>query len=136
MNGVRGVSNRGGGIRPQEKTVQSGGQFTVARAAIAAEPAIAASAAISGLIGLQDEAAPARRDQAARRGSEMILHDLAKLQIALLGGHAAGAVLALRDALAYLPQAADPQLNSIVAAIRLRAGIELARRGQLGAASS
>ncbi len=129
MNGVRGVSGPSGGTRLQGQAVQRGNRFTVPEPAIEAGHAVIASASIAGLIALQDEAAPARRNQAARRNGEAMLDDLSRLQAAFLGAQAPGAVSALRQALAASPQAADPQLNHILASIRLRARIELAKRG-------
>lgn len=130
MNGVRGVSGARGMGRQQTLAIGRGGQFDVAAPAIAAEP-VSVALAIGGLLSLQDEAAPARRDLAARRGGEAILQDLSRLQTALLGGHAPGALDALRETVARLPQAADPQLTEILVLIRLRASIELARHQSL-----
>jgi hypothetical protein len=128
MTGIRNVSGIGGAPRLQGRTVQRAGSFSVAGLAPRPESAVTAAAAVTGLIAVQDEAAPARRNQAARRGGEAILHDLSRLQAALLGGQAPGAATALRDTLARLPEAVDPVLNGILTSIRLRARIELARR--------
>jgi hypothetical protein len=129
MNGVRGVSGAGYGIKTAGRTERRGTGFAVAEPAPLAEPIVIAAAAISGLVAIQDEAAPVRRNHAARQGGEAVLRDLSKLQLALLGGQPSGAAAVLRETLARLPEAVDPQLNTILASIRLRASIELARRG-------
>ena len=126
MNGVRGIGGAGGAGRVQAQPVKRSERFNVAGPATMAEP-VAIASAINGLIGLQDEAAPARRDLAARRGGEAVLRGLSSLQTALLGNDASAALAALRETVAQLPQAADPRLSGIIASIRLRASIELTR---------
>lgn len=101
------------------------------------------TASMEGLLGLQEHfppdavATPAARDREARRHGNALLAALAELQSLLIGtaGLSAGAppdVRLLAGRLAGLagsiPAAADPGLRSIVAAIGLRAQIELARR--------
>ena len=82
---------------------------------------------LSGLIVLQDAEPP--RDRAARRRGQDILAALAELQRGLLGGEEGGALSRLASLIGELPQAADPRLGSVLAAVALRARIELARRG-------
>lgn len=89
-----------------------------------------ASVVMTGLLAVQDDAAPAQRDRAARRGGTAILTELSRLQAALLGNQDASMLDSLGDSLARLPEAATPHLNGILAAIRVRARIELARRGR------
>jgi hypothetical protein len=78
--------------------------------------------------------APALRDRQARRHAEAVLAQLAALQCALLGdmpglGDEPGTALARLAGLAETaPEAADPGLAAVLAAVTLRARIELARR--------
>ena len=83
-------------------------------------------AGLSALIGLQAETEPVADREARRHGQELLTH-LAALHRALLeaGG---GGLDALRGLVAAAPAAAqDPRLADAVAAIRLRAMVELAR---------
>ncbi|MHB1304877.1 MAG: flagellar assembly protein FliX [Acidiphilium sp.] len=84
---------------------------------------------LGALLALQDEAAAPRRDRAARRGGESVLGALARLQAAMLddGGDLSG----LREAISRMTEPADPALAAIIAAIRLRARVELARRDRV-----
>ena len=91
------------------------------------------AAGLSALLGLQEhqaliDAEPRERDRRARRQGLAMLAALTDLQICLAGGDS-GAVL---DRLAILagtmPAAADPVLAHVLAAIALRARVEIARR--------
>lgn len=74
-------------------------------------------------------AAAAMRDAAALDGAQSLLDGLRALQRGMLEGTTdPGDLGALADRLATLPQAADPELRAAVAAVALRAAIELARR--------
>ena len=85
--------------------------------------------ALSGLLALQEAGAEAPRDRAARRRGQDILAALAALQRALLAGEGPEDTLARLAALtADLPRALDPHLDRILAAIALRARVEMARR--------
>jgi hypothetical protein len=97
---------------------------------------------MEGLLGLQEQApdapsVPAVRDREARRHGQAVLSLLAELQLVLVGSGSApeaspaslallaGRLSALTDA---VPVASDPGLRAIIAAIALRARVELARR--------
>lgn len=87
-----------------------------------------AAAVLSGLLALQ-ETDPDVRDRSARRRGQDILAALAELQRALLAGGGSADVLGRLAALtADLPRALDPRLERILAAITLRARVEMARR--------
>ncbi|MDR3537444.1 MAG: flagellar assembly protein FliX [Acetobacteraceae bacterium] len=118
-------------------TAQGGPGFSVAAeqadAAADATPAAAvAPTVLEAMLGLQEMDPTAEHDRRARRHGQSVLAALAALQAALLGspdrtesatlGHLAGLV-------ATMPQAADPTLASVLSAVRLRAMVELARRG-------
>ena len=90
----------------------------------------AAPATLAGLLALQEAAAPAPRDRAARRHGQVLLGGLAALQRALLGAGGAGAALDhLATLLAAAPPADEPGLAALLDAIALRCRIELARHG-------
>jgi len=99
-------------------------------AALSAPAEAAAPATLAGLLALQEAAAPAPRDRAARRHGQVLLGGLAALQRALLGAGGAGAALDhLATLLAAAPPAEDPGLAALLDAIALRCRIELARHG-------
>jgi len=120
--------------QPVTRTAQatSGAAFAVAAESDAAPAVVSAlngPAALAGLLALQEAEATPVRDRAARRRGRDILGALTGLQRALLGDEdSAAATGRLSALLAHVPLAEDPQLNGILAAIRLRARIELARR--------
>lgn len=99
-----------------------------------AEPAAApvpppALAMLDGVLALQEAEADAARDRRARRQGSALLDALAEVQLALLHGVSDRESLAGLQAVAeHVPDAADPRLRAIVAAILLRARVELARR--------
>ncbi|MGA9864976.1 MAG: flagellar assembly protein FliX [Acetobacteraceae bacterium] len=94
----------------------------------AAEP-LSGVAGLSGLLALQESESVPIRDRDARRRGRDILAALGALQRGLLGGaDPDGATVRLAALLAEPSVAADPGLNAILSAIRLRARIELARR--------
>lgn len=85
--------------------------------------------AMTSLLAMQEVESDAQQDREARRHGEAVIEQLAELQRALLWN--AGPDL---DRLARLLDqpvaAADPGLAGLMRAIRLRAGIELARRSR------
>ena len=94
------------------------------------------AAFMEGLLGLQEQApnAPAVRDREARRHGQALLSALAEMQLSLVGSRGSPASLArVGERLSALadgvPVAADPRLREVVAAITLRARVELARCG-------
>lgn len=70
---------------------------------------------------------PERRDRAARQDAAQILHDLGRVQIAMLGGRLDLDGLRRIDTLASRLAPADPELGELCRAISARARIELAR---------
>ncbi|MCF3946691.1 flagellar assembly protein FliX [Acidiphilium sp. AL] len=95
------------------------------------QAAVVTPAGLTGLIALQDDESPSRRDRAAQRGARQALDALGELQAALLGGSQSTAMAALNDAVERMAEPADPALGAIIGAIRLRARIELARRRRI-----
>ncbi len=90
----------------------------------------AAAAAVDGLLLLQQVEDGPTRDRQARRHGRALLEGLGALQRALLGGEDDPAALDRLAALvAHCPDAADPALRGTLAAVALRARVELARRG-------
>ncbi len=95
------------------------------------------AAFMEGLLGLQEATAEApsvagARDREARRHGQALLSALAEMQLSLVAQGDAPAALAslsvrMSGLAAAVPLAADPRLRAIVAAIALRARLELAR---------
>lgn len=80
------------------------------------------------LLFLQEVESPQERDARSRRHGTALLDLLAKLQHGLLDGAAPGEVLQDLQALTTQPiVAANPGLQDVVAAITLRAHVEIAR---------
>ncbi len=92
---------------------------------------------LSAMLALQEMPDPAVGDREAHRHGREMLEELAALQRELLAGVGANPGPADRRRLARLagtvPQAADPGLREAVAAIALRARLELARLEVAGA---
>lgn len=79
------------------------------------------------LLAMQEAESDAQQDREARQHGESLMEELRALHHALLG--AGGPDLARLAQLASRPvTASDPQLAGVLRAIRLRAGVELARR--------
>ena len=115
-----------------QRRAGSGGSFRVAAGAgRAVAPGLAAeNVAAAGLLALQEwpeEGARRERDQAARRHGEALLEALADVQRDMLD-EAAPDLARLAALAGAVPEAADPELRAVVAAVTLRARIELARR--------
>ncbi len=94
------------------------------------------AAFMEGLLGLQElsadaAAVPALRDREARRRGQALLAALGEMQLMLAGDGPPGSLARLCERLAALadavPGAADPRLGAVLAAIVLRARVELAR---------
>ncbi|MEO9188725.1 MAG: flagellar assembly protein FliX [Acetobacteraceae bacterium] len=131
LGGIERMTGAPAAVRVSQPSL--GTAFAVPAAADTAPPlpvsALGASGALSGLLALQEAGGAPVRDREARRRGRDILGALTELQRALLGGLGSdGAITRLSALLADLPMAADPRLNAILAAIRLRARVELARR--------
>jgi len=106
-----------------------GGGFTLPGAAGGAQAVISAGAvAMGGLLALQEAGGEAVQDRAARRRGRDVLAELTQLQRALLGGGVSSEHLSrLAGLLEAMPVASDPALRASLAAIALRAQVELAR---------
>lgn len=103
---------------------QAAGAASETREAAAAEGVTIAAS----LIALQETMLAAERDREARARAEAMIEELVHLQRAMLGGRLAPERLAELAALADRPGlAADGRLAEIVAAVSLRAKVELAR---------
>ena len=85
--------------------------------------------AVASLLALQESESGLQQDREARQHGEAVMDELTELQRALLGED--GPDL---DRLALLVArpvtVSDPALAGVLRAVRLRAGIELARRGR------
>ena len=109
------------------------GGFAVAEPGpgVAGPAATTATAALDGLLQLQEFDDTATRDRQARRHGHALLQELAELQRSLLGdGPLEGVLDRLNSLVETLPLAADPGLAATISAIALRARVELARRGR------
>jgi len=148
-----GLAGQGGGITPQarQKSPQEGKRTMLPpiRVSHAAQrPAASRRAGGSGfalpaadgpptaaplesvmpfaLLGLQHERTRAERDAAAERRGQGLMRELQALQLALLSGGPDPASLARVALLSEGEAGADPVLQEIIAAISLRARVELA----------
>jgi hypothetical protein len=102
------------------------------QAADSAAPEAASAAPLGGvtLLGVQEAGAAAERDSRGRKRASQMLDELARLQADLLAGRADAVALERLARLAEGEAPADPALAEILAAVSLRARIELARRGR------
>jgi len=105
----------------------SGSGFTLPEADAAPTTAPLDAVTPFGLLGLQQGWSPAERDAAAQRRGQGLLRELQGLQLALLSGETDPASLARVALLSEGEAGADPALREIIAAISLRARVELAR---------
>lgn len=118
---------RAGALRTAPGRQQAG--FSVAEQAcsVSETPALP-SVSIDPLLFLQEVDPPQERDARSRRHGKALLDLLAKMQYAMLDGASAHDVLDELQALSGQPiVAADPKLQEAVAAITLRAHVEIAR---------
>ena len=91
---------------------------------------VAAPVGFAGLVGLQEAPDDNAREEPARRHAGALLAELAALQRALLAGGDPSTVLGRLDTmLDVTPATGSPALLTLIAAVRLRARVELARRG-------
>ncbi|MGC8524785.1 MAG: flagellar assembly protein FliX [Acidibrevibacterium sp.] len=140
MIGIIGPFGPGGVRETAPRKASSKLRFAVSSDAAAETAAPAASAAIGGLeaiLLLQEAGDEGVADQKARRHGRDLLEELAALQRALLApaGESGGektVVLARLAALAEMNpgEARDPALRAAVAAVVLRARVELARHAR------
>jgi hypothetical protein len=132
---VRGVTGRAA-AGPARGARAPAGAFRLGPASGGAEAAPAQGAAAPqgvALLALQEAAPAAERDARARRRGQALLKELSALQAGLLAGRVDPARLRALAALSGGDPAADPALAAILAAISLRARVELARLGMEGA---
>ncbi len=110
----------------------SGGDFAVGASATSAAGPVGGTASVAGVVGmllLQEVADAPTRDRQARRHGRALLEGLTELQRALLGdGDDSAALDRLAALVEHCPEAADPALRATLAAVALRARVELARR--------
>lgn len=86
--------------------------------------------ALDAMLALQETEVESEQDRVARRYGQAVLATLDMLHRVLLAGGDVARVLERLHTLADgAPRAADPALASILDSIRLRAWVELARRG-------
>jgi hypothetical protein len=88
---------------------------------------------LDAMLTLQEMDPTTERERVARRHAQSMLAVLAALQTALLNGEAGddpATLNRLASLLASMPATADPALAGLLAAVRLRTRIELARRGR------
>ena len=89
-----------------------------------------APVALDAMLALQEAEVETEQDRIALRYGQAVLATLEALQrILLAGGDVAGALDRLHGLADGTPRAADPPLAAILDSIRLRARVELARRG-------
>ena len=92
--------------------------------------AVGGPVGMGGLLGLQEFGGDRGGDSPARHQADTLLTELAALQRTLLGGGDPGAVLERLDGmLGSVPTAGSPVLLALLGAVRMRARVELARRG-------
>ncbi len=85
--------------------------------------------AVASLLALQESESGLQQDREARQHGEAVMDELTELQRALLGED--GPDLDRLTLLVARPvTVSDPALAGVLRAVRLRAGIELARRGR------
>ena len=118
-----------GGTTPAQRAPRAVGFSVRGDAAEPHTTASAAAATPASFLALQDTAPPHPDPRRAHRQASVALDELRGLQMDLLAGIADRARLARLAALASaLPTTTDPTLREGMAAIALRARLELARR--------
>ncbi len=125
--GVRSVERLRTAVAGKSRAV---GRFQINQPTNVATPEVALLG-LSGFLSLQDDAAPERRDRRARRDGEQVLAALQSIQLGLLDESGPGLeaqFCRLDRALGEMNAPADPTLAAILAQIRLRGQVELARR--------
>ena len=125
---VVGVSRAATGAVPVRRGKAEPGFRVRAEPAGQTEAAVGtAGVALTSLLAMQEVESGAQQDREARRHGDAVLDELTELHLALLGGD--GPDLGRLAKLVERPVvAADPGLAGVLRAVRMRAGIELARR--------
>lgn len=135
MTGITGLGRTAaaaGAYAPSRTaTAGGGGAFRVSeRTEGQAVSAAGSAGGLTGLLAMQEAGTAELRDREARRHGRAMLQGLAALQRALLAGQDDPETLhELGQLAARETDAADPALLAVVRATRLRAQVELARRG-------
>jgi hypothetical protein len=128
VRGIGGITAPGAAVARRSARAGSGFALPTGRAAGGA--AAAATGGIAALLSVQDEASGGEgRRQAPLQRAALALEELRGLQLELLRGGADPARLDRLTALLEASEAAaEPALRPLLAQIRLRARVELARR--------
>ncbi len=134
MSRVTGITTGGIANRPKAAPSRLAPGFTVeseGAAAAVPENQPAQSVMLSGMLALQETETETVQDKNARRHGFALLDSLAQLQKSLLSPEAdnAAEIETLALLASEMPQAANPGLAAALAAVRLRAKIELLRLG-------
>lgn len=118
------------GVPPSRRGAETRSFAVVAERAGQVDAAVVTSSvSVTSLLALQESESGLHQDREARQHGEAVIDELTELQRALLG--ADGPDLDRLTALVARPiTASDPALAGVLRAVRLRAGIELARRGR------
>jgi hypothetical protein len=132
MRGIGGTTGVGGAgpIGRAPARGRTGFALPESKDAAASAAAMGVAGVGLGLLAVQQGHSDQERDAAARRRADGLLEELAGLQAELLGGTADLGRLQRLAALAEGEAGADPTLREAVAAVALRARVELARRGR------
>jgi hypothetical protein len=134
VNRVNGVTAAGAANRPKRTATRLGPGFSVesedSAPPVQANPPVQ-GVALSGMLALQETETETVQDKTARRHGIALLETLSQLQKTLLSpqGNAETEIETLALLVNELPQAANPGLAAALADVRLRAKIELLRRG-------
>ena len=128
---VAGVSRSGiSGPAPRARAGEGRSFGVTAERAAQADAAVATpGVAVASLLALQESESGLQQDREARQHGEAVVDELIELQRALLGGEHGPDLERLAVLVARPITASDPALAGVLRAVRLRAGIELARRG-------
>jgi hypothetical protein len=131
---VNGITPAGAANRPKTTATRPGPGFSVESEDAA--PSVEAKqptqgVALSGMLALQETETETVQDRTARRHGIALLETLSQLQKTLLSpqGSAETEIETLALLANEMPHAANPGLAAALADIRLRAKIELLRRG-------
>lgn len=134
MNRINGITAAGAANRPKTTATRPGPGFSVESGdpapSVEANPP-AQGVALSGMLALQETETETVQDKTARRHGIALLETLSQLQKTLLSpwANAQTEIETLASLANEMPQAASPGLAAALADIRLRAKIELLRRG-------
>lgn len=130
MTTIAGMGRVSGAIPSATRRAGPGGFAVPARTEAGPAAATSSVAELSGLLLMQEAGGAEVRDREARRRGNAMLKGLAAVQRALLTGRDdLDALHQLRDLAEDEADAADPGLLAALRATRLRAQVELARRG-------